>query len=80
MSCRKATNLISLALDRPLTRGERISLRCHLVLCTACRRYRRQLETVRHLVSRYARRIDETGQSLSAEARARIRRTLEARG
>ena len=84
MSCRKATKLISVAMDRPLTRGERVSLRCHLVICSACRRYRRQLRALRHFVSRYAERVDEslvtTGQTLSADARARIRSAIETRG
>ena len=83
MSCRKATNLISLSMDRPLTRGERVSLRCHLVICGACRSYRRQLRALRYFVSRYAERVDETlattGQTLSADARARIRHVIDTR-
>jgi len=42
MMCRRATELMSQRLDRPLTWRERLSLRYHLALCGACRQCNRQ--------------------------------------
>jgi hypothetical protein len=71
-------------MDRPLSRSERVALRIHLVLCTACRRYRRQLSVIRSAVSGLAEYLDEAaqspGKSLSDDARERIRAALAERG
>jgi hypothetical protein len=49
-SCRRATELVSASMDRPLARGERIALRLHLILCGRCRRFRRQVRELRSFV------------------------------
>ncbi len=41
LTCRRATRLISDALDRPLSWFERLRLRVHLIGCAPCRRFRR---------------------------------------
>jgi len=51
-SCRRATELLSAAMDRPLTRKERMFLRLHLPICTSCRRFRRQLGEIRDFIQR----------------------------
>lgn len=38
-SCYKATQLMSLAQDRPLLFKERASLKMHLVMCSFCRQF-----------------------------------------
>lgn len=47
MNCRDATLLMSSALDRRLTRGERLGLRLHLLICKGCRNFRQQMTFVR---------------------------------
>ncbi|MFG6177024.1 zf-HC2 domain-containing protein [Halomonas sp. THAF12] len=42
LMCKQATRLMSLKLDRPLSLGERLSLRLHLAMCGACRECDRQ--------------------------------------
>ena len=83
MHCRKATQLISQGMDRPLTRTEKLSLRWHLLLCTACKRYRRQLLLVRVVMRRFADWMDESTMSpdlrLSPDARDRIRQAISGR-
>ena len=37
LSCREETQLMSQRLDRPLSFGERFSLRLHLLFCRGCR-------------------------------------------
>ncbi len=52
-SCAESTRLMSAALERPLTRGERLALRWHLMMCGACRRCERQLDWLRQAATRY---------------------------
>ena len=79
MSCREATRLISEGMNRPQRFGERLSLRWHLLVSTACRRYRRQLLLLRNALRWLADQIDARaaeGERLSPEARQRIRQAV----
>lgn len=60
MNCRQAARLLSAAMDRPLTRGERLALRLHTLLCTGCRNYRRQIAFLRRACRRRAAGEDAT--------------------
>jgi len=51
MNCIHATELLSAAEERELTRRERLGLRFHVLICTACRKFRNQLRLLRHLLS-----------------------------
>lgn len=42
-TCKQASKLISVSLDRPLSWSERVQLKLHLLICTPCRRFRQQL-------------------------------------
>lgn len=42
MMCKQATRLMSLKQDRPLIFRERMSLRLHMSMCSACRECDRQ--------------------------------------
>lgn len=48
MNCRQATRLASEGLDRALANRERWSLRIHLLICTGCRNYHKQLLFIRN--------------------------------
>ncbi|MDX1464447.1 MAG: zf-HC2 domain-containing protein [Halomonas sp.] len=52
MMCKEATRLMSLRQDRPLSFQERLSLRLHLTMCSACRECDRQF-TLLHGVGRH---------------------------
>lgn len=52
-SCNESTRLMSEALERPLSWGEWLALRGHLLMCGACRRFERQLDWLRGLGQRY---------------------------
>jgi hypothetical protein len=78
-NCRQAVRLQSDALDRPLSLGQRLGLRIHLLLCKWCRRYGRQITFLRAA----AQKLDEHEQAclpppLSAAARQRIKQRLQA--
>lgn len=47
LNCKQAASLISQSQDRPLSRSEKWRLRLHLYLCPHCRRYEKQLDTIR---------------------------------
>lgn len=82
MACRQAVELISKALDTPLTWREQLALRLHLWLCAMCRRYARQLQLLERLYA-MLRAEESAGKplllpegSLSPQARKRILATL----
>lgn len=47
--CREATKLMSLKLDRSLTRREQLQLRLHTFMCSPCRRCESQFELLHDL-------------------------------
>ncbi len=55
MSCQRASVLMSQKMDRPLSRSERISLRFHLLMCSGCRRFDRQMGSLRQLSKAYCK-------------------------
>lgn len=59
LSCRKATELMVAREDRPLTLGERLSLRVHLAICKSCPRFDRQMRSMRHALDTWAQYRDE---------------------
>lgn len=54
LSCKEVTRVCSDELERPLKLGEQASLHLHLVMCTGCTQYRRQLRTLRQVMQAYA--------------------------
>lgn len=54
LSCKEVTRVCSDELERPLKLGEQASLHLHLVMCTGCANYRRQLRTLRQVMQTYA--------------------------
>jgi Putative zinc-finger len=52
LNCKQATQLMSQGQDRPLTLGERIGLRFHLLICGACSNFNRQLAVMRQAFRR----------------------------
>lgn len=80
LSCKQASQLLSQSLDRKLMRRELIGLRLHLMLCSMCRRFGRQIIGMRKMVRRLRQQIehDETVK-LSTEAKQRIAQVLASR-
>jgi hypothetical protein len=80
LSCKDVTRLLSESMDRSLPIGKRVGVRLHLLICTFCARYKRQLLLIRETARRFAA-IDDArgslaGESLSEEAKERIRSSL----
>jgi predicted anti-sigma-YlaC factor YlaD len=80
LPCREIARLASESLDRDLGRLERVALGSHLLYCTACRRYRRQVAFVNSALRRLAARLEVDaplpGPGLPDDVRARIKRAL----
>ena len=53
LSCQKATELMSQEQDRPLRMAERLGLRLHGLMCSACNNYRRQMNVLRAACRRF---------------------------
>ena len=52
LSCKEVSRLLSQGEDRRLTFPERVKLRLHLHVCTACMRFSRQLAFIRKAARR----------------------------
>lgn len=80
LPCEGMARLASEALDRELSPLERLALHSHLLYCTACRRYLRQIRLLRSALRRLAARIDaddpSLGPGLPNDLRDRIKRAL----
>ena len=58
LTCKDASRLLSEARDRRLGLRERIALRLHLMVCTGCDNFRKQLDFIGTAMRRYRRRDD----------------------
>ncbi len=52
LTCKNATKLISKSQERPLALKERISLRFHLLICSGCKNYNKQMSFIRRACER----------------------------
>jgi hypothetical protein len=77
--CKRAAELISLSLERPLSWRQRLALAFHLGFCDLCRRFRRQMRLLQR-AGRAAGQGEPTPglaeAALPEEARERIKRAL----
>lgn len=46
-SCREITALVSMALDKELNSRERFAVRLHLMMCSHCRNFQKQMQFLR---------------------------------
>lgn len=80
LSCRDVTQLISESMDTSLPIGKRIGVRVHLLMCKFCARYERQLLLIREMLRRLVPEGGKDGgpaeETLSVEARERIKKSL----
>lgn len=53
MSCREAHRLVIEKQDRKLGMAECLSVRVHLMLCAACRRFDGQMDLLRQALNRF---------------------------
>lgn len=54
LNCKEVTELCSQELERPLRVGERVSLHTHLMMCSGCTNFRKQMAALRRVAKAYA--------------------------
>lgn len=47
LNCKQATALISIGMDKELTMFQKLSLRFHLMICSGCRNFSKQMDFLR---------------------------------
>ncbi|PIQ11022.1 MAG: hypothetical protein CO125_11700 [Hydrogenophilales bacterium CG_4_9_14_3_um_filter_59_35] len=66
LNCQEATRLLSESQERTLAWQERLSLKMHLMMCSGCRNFGKQMHTLRQVAHAYAKgedeRTDKTGE------------------
>jgi hypothetical protein len=55
ITCKEASRLMSMGLDRELGFADRLALRLHLAVCGACNVLKSQFEFMRRALSSYSR-------------------------
>lgn len=77
-TCQQTVETISQSMERRLTVGERIKLKLHFWICVWCQWYMEHLQIIRDTSRAHVAEASEpmTGETLSSEARERIRRRL----
>ena len=59
LNCEQATALISAAQERPLTLREKMGLRFHIMMCSGCRNFERNVNSMRKAMRQFANGIDD---------------------
>ena len=79
LSCKEASALVSSAMDRRLSLGQRLDLWFHLTMCKYCRRFRKQLYIIRDMAKQYDTILPSLSatEQLSPEAAERIINNLK---
>lgn len=80
-SCRELAPVMSQSLDRSLTFRERFEMKLHILVCTWCERYMKQLDQMRKAV-RLKAESDAKDEALSSpalsdDARERLKQALK---
>ena len=75
LPCREHTVLMSRQLDSPLSRGEAIGVRIHVIYCLGCRRFLKQLRYIQSLGRSLADQLDSG--RLPDDVRQRLRTSID---
>ncbi len=70
LNCREATRLMSEAQEHPLELGETLSLKMHVMMCSGCRNFGRQMHSLREIARAYTKGADESAQPQHREDQA----------
>lgn len=54
LNCKEATQLLSESLDRELSLSDRMNLKMHVMMCSGCRNFGRQMQVLRAASDDYA--------------------------
>jgi predicted anti-sigma-YlaC factor YlaD len=57
LDCKHNTELLSQSYDRPITLRERMAMRLHLLMCSGCRNFEKQLAFIRKAARELPRKL-----------------------
>ena len=58
-NCREVTEMVLLAEEKPLSLGDRLAVRMHLLICKACPRFLKQVQLMRRASQRWRHYSEE---------------------
>ncbi|VAW62190.1 hypothetical protein MNBD_GAMMA11-2674 [hydrothermal vent metagenome] len=56
LNCKHATALMSRAQDQELSWHKNLQLKLHILMCSGCSNYRKQLDIIKKAMQQYSRR------------------------
>lgn len=76
--CQDVSHLVSESMDRNVSRGERLGIRFHLMMCRHCTRHKDQIQAVKDIIRVYAQHLEEAEPTvqLSEEAKQKMKHML----
>lgn len=82
LTCKEVTRLASDIMEQNISLRRRIEYKLHLMICSLCMRYVKQLQTMREVAHQHTAKM-ETGAAkpasqLSSDARERMKQALRA--
>ncbi len=81
-ACKEVTRLASEAMEHKLSLRQRLTVKLHLMICSLCLRYVRQLEIMREVAHQHTTAMKagaaKPSSHLSRDARERMKRALQA--
>ena len=75
LSCKEVTELLSKARVTKLSLMESLSLKMHLFMCAACKKFSKQMEFLRSAFNQLQNKVS-FDQKLSLESKDKMKRTL----
>lgn len=75
-NCKKIYTLNCNSMERTLSTSERAGVRFHMMMCTPCRRYRRQMLFINRILRDYGKSERHACYLLPDETRERIKEQL----
>jgi len=81
-TCKEVTRIASEAMEQNISLRRRIEFKPHLLICSWCRRYVQQLQTMREVSHQHTAKMETSAAKpaaqLSGEARERMKQALRA--
>jgi len=80
-SCKEVTRMASESMERKLPLRQRLEVKLHLLVCSLCMRYVKQLQLMREVAHQHNAKIKDgvvsPHSALSAKIRERMKRSLQ---
>lgn len=67
MNCQEATRLLSEQQERSLSVKEKMALKMHITMCSACRNFGKQMDMIRGFARTYAKQENAKDENTKAE-------------